>query len=147
MRIGGVRVQFPCAQSDFEIMQIFVGHSNYLPGNGILRDVTRKPRRRQPPPARRREKIWGSSALCKGYGSRGCWAYTPSDPPRRGRRHHSCTSYIEKPRFSVPILTYFVSPFSRVTRYALRVSHCAVRTRTPYPATRNPKPWSSSFGI
>jgi hypothetical protein len=47
---------FGCVPSGFEKGQICVGRNNYLPGNGIHRDVTPTPRRRLRPDAGPPEK-------------------------------------------------------------------------------------------
>jgi len=49
MKNGGGLVQDPYVQENFSLKQIFYVHNNYLPGNGIRRDVSRKPRRRLRP--------------------------------------------------------------------------------------------------
>ena len=134
MRIEGDRVRSPSIPSDFETGRICGGHSNYLPGNGIHRDVTRIPKRRQPLPVKPPGKTSDPFVRCTESGLPGYWPGTPSGRRRPDRRLHSCTSCIEKPRFSVPNQTWLIISSFRVASYGLRVArfvrrvtHCALR--------------------
>jgi hypothetical protein len=105
MKTATDRVQLPYVPSDFETEQIFGARNNYLPGNGILRDVTRIPKRRLLLHVRQLRKIWHSFVRYRGFGLPEYLMGIPFFRPRPGQQHHSCTSCIKRQQFLVPIRT------------------------------------------
>ena len=110
MKTEVFRDRFPCVPLDSGTRRTFFERSNYLPGNGIRRDVTRTPRRRPRLLVMRPEKILGSSDPHTVSGSPGYWADIPSGRRRPDQLRHNCTSCKGRQQFSVPNRT-LMAPF------------------------------------